>query len=85
MALADRLVEGIKGLGLGFLSPLRREARSHIVTFVPTRLQETLDALKAAHIPLPARLNGIRVSPNFYNEEREIDRLVEVVAEVERS
>jgi len=85
IALADRLVEGLKGLGLGFLSPLRREARSQIVTFVPTRLQETLDALKAAHIPLPARLNGIRVSPNFYNEEREIDRLVEVVADVERS
>jgi selenocysteine lyase/cysteine desulfurase len=85
MALADRLVEGIKGLGLGFLSPLRREARSQIVTFVPTRLQETLEALNAAHIPLPARLNGIRVSPNFYNEEEEIDRLIEVVAEVEQS
>jgi cysteine desulfurase/selenocysteine lyase len=85
MALADRFVEGIKGLGLGFLSPLRHDARSHIVTFVPTDVQKTLRALNAAHIPLPQRLTGIRVSPNFYNEEWEIDRLLEVVAEVERS
>ena len=83
-ALTNRLVKGLKSLGLSFLSPLRPEARSQIVTFVPTGLQETLDALEEARIPLPARLSGIRVSPNFFNTEEEIDRLLEVVASVER-
>jgi len=89
MALTDRLVEGIRGLGLRFLSPLRREARSQIVTFVPTNLEKTLRGLADARIPLPPRRigkdAGIRVSPNFYNEAWEIDRLLEVMAEIERS
>lgn len=85
MALADRLVEGIRELGLGFLSPLRREARSHIVNFVPTECEETMKALADARIAVSHRDRGIRVSPNFFNEEREIDRVLEVVAKVERS
>lgn len=85
MALADRLVEGIRELGLRFLSPLRYEARSHIVNFVPTDCEKTMRALGEAHIAVTQRAGGIRVSPNFYNEEWEIDKLLEVVAKVERS
>jgi len=83
MALADRVVEGIQELGLRFLSPLRREARSHIVNFIPTDCDKMLQALTDAHIIVPKRGEGMRVSPNFFNEEWEIDRLLEVVAEVE--
>jgi cysteine desulfurase/selenocysteine lyase len=84
MALADRFVEGIQEMGLGFLSPLRRDARSQIVTFVPTDAEKTQQALEAAGMTLPRRLNGIRVSPSFYNEEWEIDKLLDVVREVEK-
>jgi len=84
LALSDRVVDGIRALGLRFLSPLRREARSAIVTFVPSDLERTLQALSEARIAVSMRKGGVRVSPNFYNEEWEVDRLLEVVAEVER-
>ena len=80
LLLADRVVDGISALGHRFLSPLRREARSHIISFVPTDLERTMQALADARIAVSTRNGGIRVSPNFYNEEWEVDRLIEVVA-----
>jgi cysteine desulfurase/selenocysteine lyase len=84
MMLSNRLVAGLHALGLKFLSPLRPEARSQIVNFVPADLERTLKALAKARVEVSTRNGGVRVSPNFYNEEWEIDRLVEVVAGVER-
>ena len=84
MSLADRVVEGISQIGLPFLSPLRREARSHIVNFIPTNCEATLQQLAQAGITLLQRAEGVRVAPNFYNEEWEIDRLIEIVHKVEQ-
>jgi cysteine desulfurase/selenocysteine lyase len=83
MALADQLVAGIQNLGLRFLSPMRPAARSHIINFVPTDCERTVQALRDARIDVSPRLGGIRVSPNFFNEEWEIARLLEVVANAE--
>ncbi|GMR11526.1 MAG: aminotransferase class V-fold PLP-dependent enzyme [Anaerolineae bacterium] len=77
--LTDYLIENLQPLGVTFLSPLEDKYRSAILNFIPrdpARVQELATERK---IIVCVREGGIRVSPNFYNTEEEIDRLIEVV------
>jgi selenocysteine lyase/cysteine desulfurase len=79
--LTDYLVEKLRPLVAGFLSPLEDKYRSGILNFVPrdpVRLQQLAAERK---IITCVRAGGVRVSPNFYNTEEDLDRLIEVVQE----
>jgi selenocysteine lyase/cysteine desulfurase len=80
--LTDYLIEKLHNLGLEVLSPVEnRKYRSQIVLFKPKRNPVNLvGELEQKHkIVLSARGNGIRVSPHFYNNEDDIDKLVKVL------
>jgi selenocysteine lyase/cysteine desulfurase len=82
LKLTDYLIEKLRGLGLEILSPVEnRKYRSQIVLFKPLRNPVNLvGELERKHkIVLSARGNGIRVSPHFYNNEDDIDKLVKVL------
>jgi cysteine desulfurase/selenocysteine lyase len=79
LELTDYLIERLLGLNLEILSPIeQKKYRSGIVIFRPIR-KEPVDIvmeLKKKKIIVSARGKGIRVSPHFYNNEDDIDRLV---------
>jgi len=77
--LTDYFIAGAKKIGIRFMSPLRDEARSQIVGFIPSHLDQTTAALRKANISLPRRCEGLRFAPNFFNMEWEIDRLLEIL------
>ena len=82
LKLTDYLIEKLRSLGLEILSPIEeRKYRSQILLFKPKRDPVKLVAeLEQKHkIVLSARGNGIRVSPHFYNNEVDIDKLVTVL------
>ena len=70
--LIDRLAE----LKIQILSPLKNIHRSAIIVF-KSRSPEHLTAyLGKRRIIVSARGGGIRISPHFYNDEGDIDRLI---------
>jgi len=79
LRLTDRLIDGVKDLGLKLQTPEEPECRSGIVNFKIDKAQEVAEKLKSKGIVISARSHGIRVSPHFYNSEEEIDRLVEEI------
>jgi len=66
-------------LNLEILSPIEeKKYRSGIIVFKPKE-RKPLDVvieLEKKKIIVSARGNGIRVSPHFYNNEDDIDKLV---------
>jgi cysteine desulfurase/selenocysteine lyase len=70
--LIDRLVE----LKIRILSPLASIHRSAIVVFKSRSPEHLVSYLGKRRIIVSARGGGIRVSPHFYNDEGDIDRLI---------
>jgi cysteine desulfurase/selenocysteine lyase len=81
-ALCDRLREGLAGAGALVLSDPSPDGRSGIVTFeLPGHdPEDVVTALRSMGLVCSPRAGGVRVSPHGYNDEDEIDRLVEAVA-----
>lgn len=77
--LTNHLIEQLQPLGVQFLSPLEEKYRSSIVNFMPSSSEVVYKAASEQGVLVTVRGGGIRVSPNFYNTEEEIDRLVEIV------
>jgi selenocysteine lyase/cysteine desulfurase len=80
LALTERLVEGLRARGAQLSSP-RGESASGIVSF---RLPEepprrTWQRLRDRRIHTMVRRGGVRASPHFYNDESEIDALLEAL------
>ena len=83
--LTDYLIEKLRNLGLKILSPVEeRKYRSQIILFKPKRnpLKLVVDLEQKHKIVLSARGKGIRVSPHFYNNEDDIDKLVTVLSKI---
>jgi selenocysteine lyase/cysteine desulfurase len=87
--LTDRLIEGLTRAGAPVVTPPEPEARSGIITFTlgrgPGRDAECLRRLRERRILISQRytagVGGLRVSAHFFNNEDDICRLVEAVAE----
>jgi selenocysteine lyase/cysteine desulfurase len=80
LELTDRLVDGLRARGATLLSP-RGAAASGIVSF---RLEDeapaqTVERLRSRRIHTVVRRSAVRASPHFYNDESEIDALVEAL------
>jgi selenocysteine lyase/cysteine desulfurase len=80
--LTDLLVRRLQESEFRINSSLRREERSGILSFNvpdPLKLQEQL---KERGIVVSVRRNAIRISPHFYNTEKEIETFVATTVEL---
>jgi cysteine desulfurase/selenocysteine lyase len=79
MTLTDRLVEGLRQRGYQVITPVaHRQERSGIVSFQHKHHQspQLERRLAQANVVVSRRGTFIRVSPHFYNNEEDIDRLL---------
>ena len=84
LGLTAQLIDGLETKGYRVITPKRDAERAGIVIFeseqhTPTELYEML---YAENIITAERGSGVRVSPHFYNTTSEIDRLLEVLADL---
>ena len=79
MALTDRLIEGLRRRGYQVISPVAHPSeRSGIVSFQHGQhdAAQLERCLTEARVVISRRSTFIRVSPHFYNNEDDIDRLL---------
>ncbi len=79
--LLDRLAEGLRRLGYTVIRAAEPEGRSAILGFHGKSLKATTrlhQRLRANHVAVSLRHGIIRVSPYLYNDEADIDRLLEI-------
>ena len=75
--LTQYLVEKLREFKVELISPLDEEkCRSGIIVFKENNAQEIVRKLGKKGIIVSARGDGIRVSPHFYNNEQDIDKLI---------
>jgi selenocysteine lyase/cysteine desulfurase len=82
MFLTDRLVDGLRDKGYRVFSSRERAEASSIVAFSSdVHDHDTVQKhLQAEHrLVIASRRGKLRASPHFYNSEKEIDQLVEVL------
>jgi len=81
-ALTDQLIDGLCRKGYCIASPRTNNQWSGIISFASARHDhhELVHGLRKSHrIELVLRLGRLRCSPHFYNTEKQIDRLVDVL------
>jgi selenocysteine lyase/cysteine desulfurase len=81
--LLERLAEGLRAQGCTLSAASRVNHESTILGFQASPPEATTELhrkLRAQHIAVSLRQGVIRVSPYLYNNETDIDRLLEVVA-----
>ncbi|MCA9215646.1 MAG: aminotransferase class V-fold PLP-dependent enzyme [Planctomycetales bacterium] len=81
IAIADYAVEKLLAADCHILSPRDAKHKSGIVTFaVVDENPETIRSqCRAAGVIVSSRGGGVRISPHAYNNEADIDRLVDVI------
>jgi len=80
LATTDRLSEGLRNRGFEIVTPLGREERSGILSFVPTADSERLwSFMTERKVSVSIRGSAIRLSPHFYNNKSDIDRFFRVL------
>jgi len=82
--LADRLIEGLTELGATIAGATARDRRSGIVTFSLPNVDATAFRRNAAeqHVAVSCRGIGVRASVHAYNNESDIQRLLNAVISV---
>jgi selenocysteine lyase/cysteine desulfurase len=84
LGLAGELHDKLTSRGVDVVTPREDGARAGIVTFDPKsagwdEADTLLKVLEVARVTVSVRMGLVRVSPHFYNNRDEIDRLLEVV------
>ena len=77
-SLIQRLQKDLPGLGFEPLTP--PESRSPLVAFVVKDPETIADRLKKANVEVKFDRHYMRVSPSIYNDQRDIDRLLEALS-----
>lgn len=77
--LTNHLIDRVKDAGFQLQTPVEKQCRSGIVNFKTAKPQRTVKKLAEKGIVVSARSHGIRVSPHFYNTEKEIDTLMQEI------
>jgi cysteine desulfurase/selenocysteine lyase len=83
LALTDYLIAGLNAIGCTITTPhAHRGERSGIVCFRQQGVDSAVlaEKLHAAGVIVSLRGDVIRVSPHFYNDQHELDRLLEALA-----
>jgi len=83
--LADRLIAGLTELGATIAGPTARDQRSGIVTFAMPNVDAIAIRRNAAeqHVAVSCRGIGVRASIHAYNNESDIQRLLNAVISVQ--
>ena len=78
MALNDQAINGLHALGYEIVSPLGAGERSGVLAFRHPSLPvaELEQRLSDAGVHLAIRAGNLRISPSFYNDSGEIERLL---------
>jgi selenocysteine lyase/cysteine desulfurase len=76
LSLTQYLIEKLQEIKLYILSPLEDKYRSGIIVFRADNATTIARKLKKDMIIVSVRGGGIRVSPHFYNNEEDIDKLI---------
>ena len=86
LALTDRLIAGAKAANLDVKSDTRAPARSGIVLLGLGReeVEDLTARMLAANVVVTVRRYGVRVSPHGYNNESDIDRILDVLVPAAR-
>ncbi|MEM1712874.1 MAG: aminotransferase class V-fold PLP-dependent enzyme [Acidilobaceae archaeon] len=80
--LAEYLAEELENMGLQLYTP--RENHSAIITFKHKNPESIVRELEKYKIRVAARPSLVRVSPHFYNNKDDIDKLIEKLAGIVR-
>lgn len=86
LQLTDYIIDKLHSINLKILSPIEnKNNRSGIILF-QSKNRKPLDIIKILEkkykIIVSARSNGIRISPHFYNNEDDIDKLVSALEKI---
>ena len=74
--LDSRMVDGLLEMGYKLQTPIEEERRSFVNVVVPDPAG-TSKKLREEGISVSSRWGGLRVAPNFYNTEAEVDIFLE--------
>jgi selenocysteine lyase/cysteine desulfurase len=85
LSTTDYLIERLFRSGYSIYTPMEPETRSGIVTFHHHNAPGLYEHLKAHHVHVSLRNGFIRVSPHFYNTEEDVDCLMDLVLNFDRS
>jgi cysteine desulfurase/selenocysteine lyase len=76
ISLTSFLIEGLKKKGFKLQTVEESPHRSGIINFKTDKPAAKVEKLSKEGIIVSARMNGIRVSPHFYNTEEELEKLL---------
>ncbi len=82
ISVTDRLIDGLRAKGCSIHSPMRDDERSGIVIFGPANgndADQLARMLADEKVIVIRRADGIRVSPHFYNNNDDIDKLLKAI------
>ena len=82
--ITDHLVDRLKSIGAKIFSAREDDCWSGIVSFGYSKLdpREVVRRLRERHVLLSARDGRLRVSPHFYNDREDVERLIDALSEV---
>lgn len=81
LTLGTRLIEGLMDLPLEIITPHDPELRAGIVAWLDADPRGTAAALSARGIEVTGSSGRIRAGIHLYNDERDIDRLIDAMRE----
>ena len=83
--LTERLRKGLAQQGHQVYGPSKREECSGVISFVPRAgsAEDVMRFLQRRRILVAARCGKVRVAPHFYNNELEINRVLELLGSYE--
>ena len=79
-ALATRLIDGLDALGLPVITPRQESRRAGIVVTEPPEVAELARHLTAEGIQVAVRRGRLRASFHLYNNDDDVDRLLDGIA-----
>jgi len=82
MDLTSYLIERLKEEGFPLQTSEDLHNRSGIVNFKISDPEEKVEKLHQRGVVISARMNGIRVSPHFYNTREEIEKFLTYIKEI---
>lgn len=81
--LARYLRKRLVDVGIGMLTP--KDSPSPITLIKPKSARKVYEALMGRKIIVSYRMSGIRISPHFYNNKEDIDKLVDEIIKITES
>ena len=75
--LTEHLIAGAMRMGAHVITPLRPSQRAALVAIKSNDVHALVERLSARGLVLSSRDNNLRVSPHFYNNHADIERVLE--------